>query len=193
MACPVAWVLSEFFYLMSQENNPYLTPTVDATPPSLDSYAEQIRKIYLKHEATVKSIGTLYLLGAIFMIPSSIFLLVKGSKEFNPIVLALLIVMGFAQLATGIALRRLRKWSRVVGVIFGCIGLLGFPMGTLISACTLYLLLCAKGTMVFSADYKQIIAETPHVKYRSSKVIKWLLLILIIIFVVILAIALSTS
>ena len=93
----------------------------------------------------------------------------------------------------GIAIRRLRKWSRVVATIFACIGLLGFPVGTLISAYILYLLLSAQGTMVFSSEYQQIIAETPHVKYQSSKAVKWILIIMVFIFLAILGFALFAS
>jgi hypothetical protein len=184
----MAGILSLIHQLMSQETNPYLTPSVNVTPPSLDSHAEQIRRAHLKHEASVRSIGTLYLLGAILMIVSGSILLVSGSKEFEPTVSAVFVLLGGLYVAVGIALRRLRKWSRIVATIFACIGLLGFPVGTLISAYILYLLLSAKGTMVFSPEYKQIIAETPHVKYQSSKAVKWILIIMVVIFVTIVAI-----
>ena len=48
--------------------NPYAAPLVDAfvAPPV---GAEAMRQQYLSHEASVKSIGTLYMLGAIFFIP----------------------------------------------------------------------------------------------------------------------------
>lgn len=167
---------------MSQEDNPYLTPSVDVTPPSQQSQAEQIRKSHLKHEASVKSIGTLYLLAAFIFIVAGIILLVNGSKDFEPAVLAFFVLVGGLYLATGIALKRLRKWSRIVATILACVGLLGFPIGTLISAYILYLLLSARGSMVFSPEYKQIIADTPHVKYQSSKAVKWILVIMVLVF-----------
>ena len=52
-------------------------------------------------------------------------------------------------------------------------------MGTLIGFYMLYLLLSKKGTMVFSPEYKEIIAQTPHMKYKTSPVV-WIALGLIV-------------
>ena len=41
-------------------------------------------------------------------------------------------------------------------------------------------LFSAKGKMVFSEEYKGVIAETPHIKYRSS-IVTWILLGLLVI------------
>jgi len=53
--------------------------------------------------------------------------------------------------------------------------LIGFPIGTLIHGYILYLYWGTKGRKVFSPEYKQIIAGTPHVKYKTSIII-WILL-----------------
>jgi hypothetical protein len=59
------------------------------------------------------------------------------------------------------------------------IGLLGFPCGTIISGYLLYLLLSAKGEMVFSSAYKEVMQATPHIRYRTS-IIVWIFLFLLI-------------
>ena len=48
----------------------------------------------------------------------------------------------------------------------------------IIPAYILYLLLSSKGAMVFSTEYKEIIARTPHVKYRTSCIVWGALIVL---------------
>jgi hypothetical protein len=80
--------------------------------------------------------------------------------------------------AAGWGVRSFRRWGRVVGCVLSGIGLLGFPIGTLINAYILYLFLSKKGRTVFSPEYQDVIAATPHVKYRTS-IIVWILLALV--------------
>lgn len=163
---------------------------------SLNS-AESIRRQFLKHEASIKSIGTLYLLGAILVIPIGIFGLgtallgisagVDGESAsialLNLVVFVIYIALGSLQAALAIGLKRLRPWARWTSVVFSAIGLLGVPIGTLISIYILYLLLSKKGEYVFSPQYQQVIAATPHIQYRTSWVLLVLLLVLVALFV----------
>jgi hypothetical protein len=55
------------------------------------------------------------------------------------------------------------------------IGLIGFPIGTIINGYILYLLVSKKGSTIFSPEYKEIIALTPGVKYKTSVVV-WVVL-----------------
>jgi hypothetical protein len=175
------------------EANPYATPqtTVAGESPLLND-PETIRRQYLTHEASVKSVGTLYLLGAIILVFWTLFnvhALVTGSeyaKESAWSLVAFLSVVTVLQFWTGMGLRKLRKPARAVGAIFSAIGLIGIPIGTIISAYILYLLMSKKGNMVFSPEYQQIIEQTPHVKYKGSKVFR---IVLIVFGIVILAIA----
>ena len=75
--------------------------------------------------------------------------------------------------------------------MFSVIGLLAIPVGTIISGYFLYLLLSKKGTVIFSPQYKQIIAATPHIKYKTSKIVIALLLILIALIAIALIVALG--
>jgi hypothetical protein len=149
--------------------------------------AEEVRKEHIKHEASVKSVGFLYLLGGtLVLIVSGVALLGAGASAPTPDMMmgagfaAGFLAMGVLYFATGLGLRRLKPWSRIVAAIFAGIGLLGFPFGTIINAYILYLLLSGKGRMVFSPEYRTIIEQTPHIKYRTSIVV-WILLGLVVL------------
>ena len=138
------------------------------------SGAEQIRTEHIKHEASVKSIGLLYFLGG------TVLLLLGLLSFFGGQAVSVLAGLAFAgigagQIATAIGLRKLKSWARIPTGILSGIGLLGFPFGTLINGYILYLIFCRKGATVFSDEYKQVIAETPHIKYRTSVVV-WIFL-----------------
>jgi hypothetical protein len=118
-------------------------------------------------------------------------------------VMAVYLVMGLLNLALGVCLRRLRPWARWVEVALVSLSLL-FSLGTLIVALVqsggpeagsvllagsiswaiplyiLTLLLSAKGSMVFSPEYAEVVARTPHVKYRTS-VLAWVILLLFVV------------
>jgi hypothetical protein len=178
--------------------NPYAAPLVDTfAAPAVG--AEAMRQQYLSHEASVKSIGTLYMLGAIFFIPIGlgvVTMAISGAFEADEQLPAAFMVLvgcmyfgiGILQAATAIGLRRLQPWARIVAAILSAFGLLGIPIGTLIGAYFLYLLLSKKGSVVFSEEYKQVIAATPHIKYRTSKIVIVLLgLLLFLLFAGIMA------
>jgi hypothetical protein len=146
--------------------------------------AEEVRKKHINHEASVKSIGTLYYLGAILMIIAGI-CTAFSHEEIAPagrfFVVAFLIGLSIFQIWVGRGLRKLKSWARIVTGIWSGIGLLGFPLGTLVNAYILYLILCKKGSTVFSSDYKQVIAATPHIKYKTHILI-WIFLLILITF-----------
>ena len=91
--------------------------------------------------------------------------------------------LGGLYLAVGLGLRKLRPWTRIAAGIISGIGLLAIPLGTLINAYILYLLFSKKGSTIFSADYQRVIADTPHIKYRTS-LIMWLVLAVVVLAVV---------
>jgi hypothetical protein len=160
------------------DSNPYLTPAAPPLPPALplsDDSAEAIRRKHINHEASVRSIGSLHLLGAIFLIPSGLFMAFQPTEEAGIWMGLALLAIGILQVTLGLGLRKLQPWSRIGGAVLAAIGLLGFPIGTLVNAFVLYLLLSKKGAMVFSPDYRRIITETPHVKYKTSIVV-WIVL-----------------
>jgi len=161
------------------------------------SQSELIRKSHLSHEANIQSFGCLYtlggimgILGAIFYIGLGIFIMAGGGNPqagVNPmaagIITALIglvvLAIGVAQLFAGRSMQTLNPSGKILAIIISAIGLLGFPCGTLISGYLLYLLLSAKGEMVFSSAYKEVMQATPHIRYRTS-IIVWIFLFLLI-------------
>jgi len=142
---------------------------------------EDIRKEHIKHEASVTSIGILYYIGGGAMTVVGIFGMFAGGAEAI-LTSAFLLVLGIGQFWVGTGLRRLKKWARVSTGILSGLGLLAFPVGTLINAYILYLIFSAKGKMVFSDEYRAVIEQTPHIKYRTS-ILAWIVLGLLLLII----------
>lgn len=141
---------------------------------------EVIWRDHLGHENGLKSLGTFHLLaGAVFALASVIlglgfvFSLLGGTsviserpEELVPMVFTP--VLAALHFQVGLGLRRLRASVRTTAIVLACLGLLGFPLGTLINAVFLSYLLSQKGTYVLTEEYQGIIARTPHVKAKTS-------------------------
>jgi hypothetical protein len=131
----------------------------------------------------------------IFYIGIGIFVIAGGenlpgsarSADVNPMVAGIItaliglvvLAIGVAQLFAGRSMQTLNPSGKILAIIISAIGLLVFPCGTLISGYLLYLLLSAKGEMVFSSAYKEVMQATPHIRYRTS-IIVWIFLFLLI-------------
>jgi hypothetical protein len=175
-------------------SNPYAVQTTEFMTAPMTGDAESTRKKYLTHEASVKSIGTLYYLGGYFGLllgflyaGMSISAATGGMREAGPAVgereqTVLAIILGISSVVafsmsifhlwTAYGLRRLKPYSRIAGSVIAGIGLLGFPIGTLICGYFLYLLLSAKGEFIFSQQYRDIVQQTPHIKYKTSLIVR---------------------
>jgi hypothetical protein len=160
----------------------------------VNAQAEQVRREHLKHEASIRAVGMLYvllatilslsgLLGAIGLFFSS------SAGAANPAGGQVRIAAASASISLGLAavlfvvgfgLRRLNPSARIAAAVLSGIGLLGFPVGTLINGYILWLLLSRKGKRVFSDEYRRIRAETPHIRYRTP-VWPWVLVALLIV------------
>ena len=183
-------------------DNPYAPSGSSYSDASLDanfdlSQAELIRKSHLNHEANIQSFGCLYtlggilgILGAIFYIGLGIFIMAGGENPqagVNPMAAGIMttligvvfLAIAVAQLFAGRSMQTLNPSGKILAIIISAIGLLGFPCGTLISGYLLYLLVSAKGEMVFSSAYKDVMQATPHIRYRTS-IIVWIFLFLLI-------------
>ncbi|MBN2578928.1 MAG: hypothetical protein JXB10_08050 [Pirellulales bacterium] len=185
---------------MNDSQNPYAAPKTDVfsqpTAPIEEADAEVIRRNHIAVEASIKSIGTLYFIGSGSIIVGGIIGLFAAFAENGPATIVrridtrgFWVLFGFvcfyALLAAlgiwvGIGLRRLKRSAWIAAGVFSSLGLFAFPVGTLINAYILSLLLRKKGQYVFTPEYKAIIQQTPHVKYRFSVLI-WIFLILFII------------
>lgn len=165
-------------------NNPYAAPTADiGIMHAVNTDAEAIRRHYLKHEASVKSIGLLYMLPALMFFVLGIVLLIpilQGGGIVSLVTGALCIGMSFLFLIIAMEIRKLRRWCAIpIGILSG-IGLLQIPIGTVINAYILWLVFSAKGRYVMSAEYQNVIAATPHIKYRTSVLVIVLAVILVV-------------
>ena len=172
---------------MSMELNPYAPPNsrVDDVDGAA-SEAVAIRREHIKHEAAVRSIGTLYYIsGGLFLIAALSFLLGGVGQSDVTVTLGfgmLYLVLGAVLLVLAHGVRRLKPAARIASIVLAIIGLIGFPIGTLINGYILYLLCSAKGQRIFAPDYAEIVAATPHIKYRTSIVV-WILLVLMLVLV----------
>lgn len=172
------------------EHNPFAPPQVSIWATENDERpAALIRKEHLSHEASVQSIGVLYLLGSVVLIFAAVIVLAapgpRGGNRpdgFQVVLSPILLLFGVGQGFLAFGLRRLRGWTRIPTGILSAFGLLGFPLGTLISAYILYLIFSKKGAMVFSDEYKEIIRQTPEMKYRTSIVV-WIFLGLLLLLI----------
>jgi hypothetical protein len=112
----------------------------------------------------------------------------------RPLVVALVIaycLMTALNYALGYGLRHLLTWARwtetaflLIGTLASVVGMIAlfvtgqpelsvaYIFGLLLYSYLLYLLLSAKGAMVFSPGYKEIIEKTPHIKYKTSLIVK---------------------
>jgi hypothetical protein len=156
-----------------------------STPPLLSEPTtyEDIRRKYLSHEASIQGVGSLYILNGIFgFFALIIFLLqlfnitphtdLKNPENLGLLVIAIISIPIFL---LGKSLRKLNPAARIPATILSIIGLIAFPLGTIIHAYILYLIYSQKGKMVFSPEYHDIIRQTPHIKYRTS-IIVWIAL-----------------
>lgn len=172
---------------MSSQLNPYAPPNAEVADVAIvDSEAEAIRREHIKHESSIRSVGALYYLGGGLLIVSAIGLLAANTLEPNSIwigISAAYVVFGALSWVIAWHLRRLKSWARVAAIVLSGIGLLGFPLGTLINAYILYLLLSEKGRRIFQADYLDIVEATPHVRYRTSLLV-WIVLGILILGIV---------
>lgn len=172
--------------------NPY-TPTEFTTNLPMGSASDvETRNKYLSHEASVQGIGALYLLGSVFLLIGGAIVLAIGiagvatgdADGTAGIILGLIYLpLGLLQFWVGRGLRVLNPKVRVVAIIFSVIGLIGIPIGTIISVYFLYLLASKKGVFVFSEEYARVRAATPEIKYRTSWIV-WGFLIALILLIV---------
>ena len=171
---------------MSEAANPYAAPAARVDDVGANPEAEAIRRAHISHEASIKAVGILYYLGGTLMTIIAAASLI-GAPRNEPgaaAIMLLLVAIGAAQLFAGWGVRALRSWGRIAGCVLSAIGLIGFPIGTLINAYILYLFLSKKGRTIFSPEYQDVIAATPHVKHRTPIAVL-ILLALVIAFIVI--------
>jgi hypothetical protein len=189
------------------ENNPYAPPATSIAEEPVDlgavdlAEAEAIRRAYLNHEASVKSIGSLHFLLVFFAALSVLITAatafsqgIAGNTSAQLVLIAgslFYLVLGGMHLAMGIGLNRLQTWARWTEVALLCFGLMLVSVvigtaavmresetfllglfGAMIPGYMLSLLVSSKSSRVFSPEYRAIIERTPHIKYQMGLLIK---------------------
>lgn len=176
--------------------NPYQAPVTsvaDVDAPVED--AERVRREHIGHERQLRAVGALYLFGGVLGLFGGIALIVgaiggdSGGGEMVAIGVLYAAVSAFS-LVLGWGYRKLAPWVRIPGTVLAAVGLLGIPVGTIISLAILWMIWSAKGKVVLSPQYAAIVAATPHVRYRMTVVdwIVWGLLAAVLIGLVVLAV-----
>ena len=157
-----------------------------------------VRSAHIAHEATLRSVGLLYYLGAIFLVMLAITTLYRGTPADVPTTLsdpaaaALALAIAAALALAGYGLHKIKPWARVPVMSISTLGLFYFPVGTMICGYILYMVLNKKGQVIFSQEYQEIIKATPQIGYRTP-LIAWVLLGLILLIIVSAALGLMLS
>ncbi|MCW1883480.1 hypothetical protein OKA04_01990 [Luteolibacter flavescens] len=171
-------------------DNPYQAPVVeDISALAVPSAGlEVIRVAHIKHEASIRAVGYLYLIGALMNVFFLVVLLAgnetlaarENASTYWPLAGAF-VTLAIICFTAGIGLRRLRPWSKIPAAVIAAISFVYAPIGTLIGICILYLIFCTKGRMVLSPAYADIVVQTPHIRGRSPVWIWIILLVLVLI------------
>lgn len=176
---------------MPEDLNPYAAPQANIDHVEPGGEAERIRKEHLYTEVSIQAVGRLYLLGCVLIMISaaSIFAVSLAPIRDGTSNLMSLIPYALGMLGVGVAygaawfgLRKFKPWARIVATIVAVIGLIGFPIGTIISGYILYLMWNKKGRTIFTPGYQDVIAATPHIKYKTSIVV-WIILGVVLLLV----------
>ncbi len=156
-------------------HNPYAVPSalLEDRPDTDVSAAESQRRALIRHEVQLKSVGALFYLGGFGLLLALIAVIPAGlgsagADLWGVAIIAMLVVLGGLYFALGYGFRRLQPWVRIPGGVLTALGLLSFPVGTLIGAYVLFLMFGDKGRQVLAPAYQDVIAATPHVRYERS-------------------------
>lgn len=134
----------------------YVQRLREGAPDHAAPEAVAIREEHLKHEASIKGMGALFILGGVISFVYTMFFFVNARTG----VMAL--ILGTLSLTAGVLLRRLDPRAKLPATLLCAVGLINFPIGTLINIYFLYLLYSQKGKMVLSAEYKKSWRTRPN-------------------------------
>ncbi|MEE9386554.1 MAG: hypothetical protein V3V08_24325 [Nannocystaceae bacterium] len=170
--------------------------TADTDHATLREARVRDRKSHLTHEASIRTLGSLYLLN-FAMVPLLIFAFVSARGEvatgdladvLAPLpVVVLLGALGMMYAILGVHLRRLTPKARLPAACMSAFGLFAFPLGTMVSVYFLVLLLGKKGRHVMSREYAAVRRATPEITPRTPARL-WILLGLLVALVSLVAI-----
>lgn len=173
---------------MEMEINPYAAPQSQVLQAT--SHDERIREEHIKTEATIKSIGLLFYLAAFVLVAVCVSLLAGSAHGMTGGTLlggGICVLLTFGVGATAYGLRRLRGWARIPAIVISTIvliiGLINLSLGVIIHIYILAKLMGKEARFIMTPEYQRIIAATPHVKYKTSILVKVLLALLLILLI----------
>ncbi len=167
--------------------------------------AEAIRRAHLNHEANLKSVGQLHMLAALLVGAMLVAMVGRGTTglTFRRVLPSTLPLGAFALVngAVGYGLYKLQSWARwteivllglflvleAISFVFSFTKqgaptvalLIGFTFVAAIPMAVLWLLVSRRGDVVFSQEYHEVIARTPHVRQSSGCALVLLLMIVV--------------
>lgn len=179
---------------MEMESNPYAAPRSQVLQAT--SQHEIIRTEHINTEASLKSIGCLYYLIMVVLIAvgGSLFISTTTEKAGGLLPGALLVLLGVGVGIVGFRLRDLQSWARIPTIIISSLaiiyGLINLSLGVIIHIYILAKVMGKQGRFVMTPEYHRIIAATPHVKRKTSIIMK---IALALLFLILLGIIISVS
>jgi len=109
-------------------------------PPGSAGDLVVLRREHLRHEALLRSVGTVYYISAGLALTGAAMVLIRmmlggGDVDEDPpgALIAFLLLMSSALVIVGRGVRELARWARIPIVVLSAIGLLAVPIGTVIN------------------------------------------------------------
>jgi hypothetical protein len=124
----------------------------------------------VRRPALITLLAVFQFLGAVLMLPLGAVTLVQAAGADDPdaivaiIAGGVMLVIGAVNLACGIGLWTLKPYGRVLQIALACIGLLGIPLGTIISALILY--------YMWRPGIRALFAGKPFVEYTRAELVE---------------------
>ena len=110
----------------------------------------------LERPSAITLLGWFDVLGGILLLLFALLMLAVGAaapgedRAVAVIAASFFATMGAATLAAGIGLLKLKSWGRILQIVLSCLGLPGFPLGTVVSGLILYYLFRPGVELLFS-------------------------------------------
>lgn len=157
--------------------NPFAAQVAVARNANSVADAEAYRRSHIATEVSIKCMGMLHLIiGVVSLVIAPIMLFGEGARqsgnrfqlESNLLVLGLSLAFAVFHLWMGTQLRNFKNVGRIIQIVLSVFALFAFPVGTIVGAFCLYVLLSSKATNVCSPEYQQVIDQAPNVRYETS-------------------------
>lgn len=135
--------------------------------PGAPGAPDTLRAVHLRHETAIRGAGLLYFVGAGFLVLAACAAVAargQAGGRFLPLALMLAAGYGYA----GFLLRRLDARARYAATLMGGLGLLAFPVGTVLNGYVLFLVHAKSGRTVLSPEYRAVVAATPEYRARMG-------------------------